>query len=272
MRVVDTIVSLRDILGAESNVAFVPTMGGLHEGHLTLVRQARALGSVVVVSIFVNRLQFGAGEDFERYPRQFERDCALLTAAGCDIVFAPSESELYPCAQTFRVLPPSELATVLEGASRPGFFQGVCTVVLKLLSIVNPRYAVFGKKDYQQLLIVRAMVQQFALPVTIVAGETVRDRDGLALSSRNAYLNDSERVLAPLLRRVLIDVAAGVQSGADVAQLEARATETLHAAGWVVDYVVVRSRDLSAARPGEAAVVLGAGFLGDTRLIDNLEF
>jgi pantoate--beta-alanine ligase len=272
MKVLDSIAACREALSGAADIAFVPTMGGLHEGHLTLVRQARTLGKTVVVSIFVNRLQFGAGEDFDRYPRQFERDCALLTQAGCDFVFAPSESELYPEPQTFYAVPPPELASVLEGASRPGFFQGVCTVVLKLLSVVRPRYAIFGKKDYQQLLIVGRLVQQFALPVEIVASETVRDGEGLALSSRNAYLSEDEQRRAPLLSQVLAESAAGVRSGRAVAAVEAEAMATLRAAGWHPDYIVVRARDLGDARPGEPAVVLGAGYLGETRLIDNLEF
>jgi pantoate--beta-alanine ligase len=272
MQVLASVASVRNALGGQRDVAFVPTMGGLHEGHLTLVRQACQLGRPVVASIFVNRLQFGAGEDFERYPRDFERDCDLLRGAGCDFVFAPSEAALYPEPQTFRVTPPDVLASVLEGASRPGFFQGVCTVVLKLLSIVQPRYALFGKKDYQQLRIIESLVRQFALPVEIVAGETVRDADGLALSSRNVYLTDAERHVAPVLRQVLAEVAARVQAGTDPAKVEAEACEALRMAGWAPDYVVVRARDLGEAQPGHPSVVLGAGLLGQTRLIDNLEF
>jgi len=272
MQVLESVASVRGALAGQHEVAFVPTMGGLHEGHLALVRQARAVGSPVIASIFVNRLQFGAGEDFERYPRQFERDCELLRSAGCDFVFAPSEAALYPEPQIYRVMPPDALANVLEGASRPSFFQGVCTVVLKLLSIVQPRYALFGKKDYQQWRIIASMVRQFDLPIEILAGETVRDADGLALSSRNVYLSDAERRVAPALQRVLVTAAARVREGADFAAVESQACEALRAAGWAPDYVVVRARDLGPAQPGCPAVVLGAGLLGKTRLIDNIEF
>jgi pantoate--beta-alanine ligase len=272
MRVLDTIASVRDALANQPRVALVPTMGGLHEGHLALIRCAKALGSPVVASIFVNRLQFGGGEDFDRYPRHFQRDCELLAQEGCDYVFAPKERELYPDPEPFTVTPPVKLARELEGEARPVFFAGVCTVVLKLLAIVGPKYAVFGKKDYQQLLIVRSMVEQFGLPVEIVAVETVRSPDGLALSSRNAYLSSAERNGAPLLHKVLTEVAAQVRSGLPVERAECEAVATLAAAGWNPDYVAVRSAALSSFVSGEPAVVLGAAHLGTTRLIDNLEF
>jgi pantoate--beta-alanine ligase len=265
MQVVSDIAGLRRALAAAPPAAFVPTMGGLHEGHLALVRLARQSAPQVVVSIFVNRLQFAAGEDFDRYPRTFERDCRLLEAEGVQVVFAPGEQELYPEPQSYRVQPPP-MANDLEGRFRPGFFEGVATVVLKLINCVQPAAAVFGKKDYQQLLIVRGMVAQLNLPVRVVAGETVREADGLALSSRNAYLSPAERAEAPRLHRVLEQVAAGMPAG--------QATATLVAAGWQPDYLEVRRRaDLALPRPGERErVVLAAARLGGTRLIDNVEF
>jgi pantoate--beta-alanine ligase len=269
--VLDSIATLREALAGQRNTAFVPTMGGLHDGHLALVRQARTLGGPVVASIFVNRLQFGAGEDFDRYPRQFDRDCTLLQTAGCDIVFAPTEAELYPEPQLYRVLPPAMLSAQLEGAARPGFFDGVCTVVLKLLAIVAPRHTVFGKKDYQQWLIIESMVRQLALPVTVVAGETVRAADGLALSSRNAYLSAEERRQATELYQILRTAKTQVEQGLAVSDIEQQAVDSLRLTGWVPDYVAVRGRDLNPLKPGAPAVILGAARLGQTRLIDNIE-
>jgi len=243
-------------------------MGNLHAGHLSLVRLARrsAPGQAVVVSIFVNRLQFAPGEDFERYPRTFERDCALLEPEGVAIVFAPDESVLYPEPQGYLVRPPA-VADELEGRFRPGFFTGVGTVVLKLLNCVQPGTAVFGKKDYQQLHIVRGMVRQLSLPVEIVAGDTTREADGLAMSSRNAYLSAPERAEAPRLYRLLQDVRDGRRTCEE-------ASKALAAAGWKPDYVEVRRRsDLAPAQPqAGASVILAAARLGTTRLIDNLEF
>lgn len=265
MQVVADVAGLRAALAAAGPVAFVPTMGNLHAGHLALVRLARQHAPTTVVSIFVNRLQFLPGEDFERYPRTFERDCRLLEAEGVSLVFAPGEREFYPEPQTYLVQPPP-MADELEGRSRPGFFKGVSTVVLKLFNCVQPAAAVFGKKDYQQLLVVRGMVEQLNLPVRIVAGETVRESDGLALSSRNSYLSPAERVEAPRLHRLLEDVAAGLPP--------AQASAALAAAGWQPDYVEVRRRaDLALPGPGDKElVVLAAARLGATRLIDNLEF
>ncbi len=334
MEVIRSIAALRAALAGGPGAAFVPTMGNLHDGHLGLVAQARAAGGggadaaaggpsveraaggpsvgraagepsvgrsgPVVTSIFVNRLQFAPHEDFDSYPRTFERDCALLREAGCDIVFAPGETDLYPEAQDVKVHPPAALADILEGAFRPGFFVGVCTVVLKLFNAVQPRVAVFGKKDYQQLIVVRHMVRQLALPVQVLAGETRRADDGLALSSRNGYLSAAERAEAPALARTLRELAAAVARGArDVEALEAQAMATLRARGWAPDYVALRRRaDLSMVRPGavngagdptgngagnsttgdgaghspgEPLVVLAAARLGRTRLIDNLE-
>lgn len=273
MTPLNTVTELRDVLAGRSRTAFVPTMGHLHAGHLSLVRKARTLGAPVVASVFVNRLQFAPNEDFDTYPRTIGRDLELLREAGCDYVFAPSEAELYPQPQDVLVLPPQALADVLEGAFRPGFFSGVCTVVLKLLNLVQPRVAVFGQKDWQQLLVVRHMVRQLALPVQIVAGETVRDADGLALSSRNSYLDAVQRAEAPALAAQLRRIAAALHSGrTDHARLEQEAMAELRVRGWVPDYVALRDgASLGPPRPGEPVVVLAAARLGTTRLIDNLE-
>jgi pantoate--beta-alanine ligase len=227
----------------------------------------------VVASIFVNRLQFAPHEDFDTYPRTFEHDCDLLRAAGCNFVFAPDEAELYPAPQVFTVQPPAALADILEGHFRPGFFTGVCTVVLKLFNCVQPRVAVFGKKDYQQLMVIRRMVQQLALPIEIVAGETARADDGLALSSRNGYLDAAQREEAVTLPRLLKAIVDDVRRGRrDWAAMEDAALRTLDARGWKPDYVAVRRRtDLVAPASGDALVVLAAAKLGSTRLIDNLE-
>lgn len=278
MRVVHTIPELRQALGRAEAPAFVPTMGNLHEGHLALVRLAAAQGLPVVASVFVNRLQFAPHEDFDRYPRTLDRDCELLRAAGCSLVFAPDEAELYPEPQGYKVQPPPELADLLEGAFRPGFFTGVCTVVMKLFHCVQPQLAVFGKKDYQQLMVLRAMVRQFAMPIEIVGGDTSRAEDGLALSSRNGYLGAEERAEAPQLAKVLHVLRAAWQAGErDIDRLEADAMHALRARGWQPDYVALRRRaDLTRPTGGdggapEPLVVLAAARLGKTRLIDNLE-
>ncbi len=273
MKIVHTVTELRAHLAQFKHPAFVPTMGNLHEGHLALIGQAKPLGDVTVASIFVNRLQFLPHEDFDTYPRTWNSDCTKLQDAGCDLLFAPNEKELYPEPQTFKVHPPTELADILEGFFRPGFFVGVCTVVMKLFACVQPRVAVFGKKDYQQLLILRRMVQQFALPIEIVGGETTRAPDGLALSSRNGYLSESERAEAVQLSLALRGLAAALKTGAtDIAALEAQAMQSLTALGWQPDYLVVRRRnDLQTPQTGDALVVLGAAKIGATRLIDNFE-
>jgi pantoate--beta-alanine ligase len=274
MRVIHTVAELRQALAGERRTAFVPTMGNLHEGHLALVRRARELGGPTVASIFVNRLQFAPHEDFDTYPRTLERDCALLEREGCDIVFAPSEKELYPEPQGYKVVPPAELADILEGHFRPGFFTGVCTVVLKLFNLVQPAVAVFGKKDYQQLMVIRRMVAQLALPVRIEGAETSRADDGLALSSRNGYLNESERAEAVQLSSALRAVRKALLAGErDLAKLESHAMQRLTERGWKPDYVAIRRRaDLQApADASEPLVVLAAARLGSTRLIDNLE-
>ncbi|MFN3956864.1 MAG: pantoate--beta-alanine ligase [Tepidimonas ignava] len=283
MQVIHTIAELRQALARHDHPAFVPTMGNLHDGHLALVRHARTLGDVTVASIFVNRLQFLPHEDFDTYPRTLQADCDKLAALGCDIVFAPAEEELYPQPQTFKVQPPPALADMLEGHFRPGFFTGVCTVVMKLFQCVfanarGERHAVFGKKDYQQLMVIRHMVQQFALPITIHGLDTARAPDGLALSSRNGYLSAAERAQAPQLVQTLRTVAADVLGGEhNLAALEQRAMQTLAAQGWQPDYITVRRRhDLLPPEPHDlrpgALVVLGAARLGRTRLIDNWEF
>jgi pantoate--beta-alanine ligase len=264
MEILRDIVALRRALSAAGPVAFVPTMGNLHEGHLSLVRTARREARSVVVSIFVNRLQFAPSEDFDRYPRTLERDRQMLEAEGVEFVFAPDERILYPEPQTYRVQP-SALGAQLEGRFRPGFFEGVATVVLKLFNCVQPATAVFGKKDYQQLILVRGMVRQLNLPIAVVAGETAREADGLAMSSRNNYLSADERREAPRLYRVLQKVKQGLPAADAVAEL-ARA-------GWQPDYVEVRRKaDLAPPRTGDLdLIVLAAARLGSTRLIDNLE-
>ena len=287
MHIVHTLPELRAALADFAQPAFVPTMGNLHAGHLELVHQAKPLGDALVASIFVNRLQFLPHEDFDSYPRTWDADCAQLQAAGCDVLFAPREHDLYPELQTFKVLPDPLLADILEGQFRPGFFTGVCTVVLKLFSAVFAGkargVAVFGQKDYQQLMVLRRMVQQFALPIDIVSSETQRAPDGLALSSRNGYLSESERAEAvqlALALRALADAAlAAAHAGHLPAQrqaLEEQACSALAARGWQPDYLAVRRRsDLQPPQAGEGAgslVVLGAARLGSTRLIDNREF
>ena len=275
MQLIHEIPGLRQTLAGQTEIAFVPTMGNLHEGHLALVRQARlaAPQGQVVASIFVNRLQFAPHEDFDRYPRTLKHDCELLAAAGCDIVFAPDEREIYPEPQTYKVHPPVDLDQILEGHFRPGFFVGVCTVVLKLFNIVQPSIAVFGKKDYQQLMVVRQMVGQLALPIKILGGETVRSGEGLALSSRNAYLNDEQRVEALRLSQALKALIAAWQAGGrDIAALEASAMAQLREHGWEPDYIALRRQhDLGEPEPDQALVALAAARLGNTRLIDNFE-
>ena len=299
MRVIQTIADLRAALPASQPVCLVPTMGNLHPGHLSLIRVAREhlerdsgqvaadggrvaaeRGGLVVASIFVNPLQFAPHEDFAKYPRTLERDRALLDAAGCDIVFAPEPREIYPDAQEFKVQPPAALAEILEGGVRPGFFPGVCTVVLKLFNIVRPNAAVFGKKDYQQLLVVSNMVRPFNLPVEIIAGETVRETSGLALSSRNGYLNDQQHTEAAQLRAALLMAASAARAGnTDWAQIEQASFDFLAKRGWQPDYVAIRKRSDLAVPPSSppdattnSLVVLAAARLGGTRLIDNLEF
>jgi pantoate--beta-alanine ligase len=273
MRIAHTIAELRAMLAAGPPPALVPTMGGLHQGHLSLVRIAKGLGRPVVGTIFVNRLQFAPTDDFDRYPRTLSRDIELLEAEGCDVLFAPPEGEMYPERQSYVVSPPPELANMLEGQFRPGFFSGVCTVVLKLFNIVQPGFAVFGKKDYQQLLVIQNMVRQLALPIEVIGGETIRESDGLAMSSRNVYLSSAERTEARQLQATLRRTAAAIHSGSlEWRGLQQAAIDALTTRGWTPDYVAIRRRDnLLEPSAGAPLVALAAGTLGSTRLIDNLE-
>lgn len=281
MKIITNIHDLRNHLRGQNRASFVPTMGNLHEGHLSLMRLARLHGDPVVASIFVNRLQFGPNDDFDKYPRTFEDDAAKLEKEGVYILFAPTEKDLYPEPQDYRVDPPKDLGDILEGEFRPGFFKGVCTVVLKLFSCVQPSAAIFGKKDYQQLMIVRRMAQQFALPVEIIGAETIRADDGLALSSRNGYLNAEERLEAPQLFSTLNDVKEALNAStlnhSLIQEVEMTAKIKLMQRGWEPDYLSVRLRQnlLSPSSEDLASrqelVVLAAAKLGKTRLIDNLE-
>ena len=274
MKIIHTIQELRDWRREAGSVAFVPTMGNLHEGHLALVREAAKRADKVVVSIFVNRLQFGQGEDFDRYPRTLEQDAAKLAGEGVAVLFAPSEQELYPnVAQQYNVEPPN-LQNELCGAFRPGHFRGVATVVAKLFNIVEPDYACFGKKDYQQLVILQGMAADLNFRVEIVPVDIGRAADGLALSSRNQYLSEAERKQAPQLYRELQAIARAVENGnRDYAALEQQAAANLKQVGWQVDYVEIRhAGNLQVAHVGDSElVVLAAARLGNTRLIDNVE-
>lgn len=273
MQITTSIPDTRAALMNRGRIVFVPTMGNLHEGHISLMQQARAFGDTVVASIFVNRLQFGPSEDFDKYPRTFEADCAKLREAGVGVLFAPTEANLYPEPQQYQVDPP-EIQNQLEGEFRPGHFRGVATVVLKLFNIVQPQVALFGKKDYQQLMVLRNMTRQLALPIEIIGGETVRADDGLALSSRNGYLTPPERAEAPRLARTLNEIRLAVLAGErDFAKLEREAAAQLDARGWQTDYVALRRQsDLQSPQPEDhQLVVLAASRLGTPRLIDNLE-
>jgi pantoate--beta-alanine ligase len=291
MKIVHTIAELRAQLRGQLRTAFVPTMGNLHEGHLSLMRIAAKNGDPVVASVFVNRLQFAPHEDFDRYPRTLQEDAKKLEAEGVYVLFAPDEKELYPEPQEFSVHPPQDLGDILEGEFRPGFFVGVTTVVLKLFQCVSPQVAVFGKKDYQQQMIIRRMCQQFALPTTIVSAPTIRDLDGLALSSRNQYLSAQQRQEAPWLyrrlkqtadqlRQMLADQSLSLEG---ITRLEGQARAELKARGWVPDYFAIRRQNdlkpleqadlLKSSQGAERPqmVVLAAAQLGQPRLIDNLE-
>lgn len=273
MQICTTLSELHTALKNKGRLAFVPTMGNLHAGHIALMTQARAHGDTVAASIFVNRLQFAPNEDFDQYPRTFADDCEQLTAAGVDVLFAPNESVLYPEAQQYHVDPP-DIQNQLEGAFRPGHFRGVATVVLKLFNIVQPQAALFGKKDYQQLMVLANMTRQLALPIEIIGGETVRADDGLALSSRNGYLSPAERSEAPRLYRTLCRVRDALRGGeTDCARLEKEAVAELDTHGWQTDYIAIRRQaDLQVPAGHEAPlVILGASRLGKPRLIDNIE-
>lgn len=273
MDIITDIASLRARLQREPSIALVPTMGNLHEGHLSLIRIAQQNAGCTVVSIFVNRLQFAPHEDFDRYPRTQATDCHLLEKRGVDVVFLPDEKTLYPVPQTFQLLLPA-VAETLEGKFRPGFFQGVAIIVLKLFNIVQPHLAVFGKKDYQQLHLVQQMIQQLNLPIDVMAGETVRTHDGLALSSRNSYLSEIERQEASHLYRTLFHVKQKITQGnRDFRLLEESAKWELAKQGWKVDYIALQQREtlLPAQANDTDLIILGAAWLGQTRLIDNLE-
>ncbi len=273
MDVIHSVAELRARLYDEHQVALVPTMGNLHDGHINLIQLAKPRAACLVASIFVNRLQFVPGEDFERYPRTLAADCERLAQAGCNVVFAPDEQEVYPEPQEYTV-DPSSIQNILEGAFRPGHFRGVATVVLKLFNMVQPQIAIFGKKDYQQYLVLREMVKQLALPIEIIPAETVRAPDGLALSSRNMYLNHMERVEAIALYHHISQIRDALQAGhRDFAALESGAVKALNARGWQTDYIAIR-RQTDLLEPDEharALVVVAAARLGSTRLIDNLE-
>ena len=277
MKIAHTIAELRSLLAPFKHPVFIPTMGNLHEGHLALIHQGKPLGDVTVASIFVNRLQFLPHEDFDTYPRTWAADCEKLEAAGCDVLFAPNEQALYPEPQLFKVSVPAALGDILEGHFRPGFFTGVSTVVLKLFNCVQARVAVFGQKDYQQLMVIKRMVNQFALPIEIIGAATYRAEDGLALSSRNGYLSAQERAEAVQLSQALKGMADQIRAGeTDLPKLESQAMQALTSRGWQPDYLTVRRQtDLQSPQADalldQPLVVLGAAKLGNTRLIDNLE-
>jgi pantoate--beta-alanine ligase len=273
MDVIHSVSALRERLQREPNNVFVPTMGNLHPGHIGLIEIARSRAACNVVSIFVNRLQFGPKEDFDRYPRTLAADCEKCHAAGVDVVFVPDEREIYPEPQTY-VVEPSDLQHILEGAARPKHFSGVATVVLKLFNMVRPHSAIFGKKDYQQYLVLLDMVRQFALPIEIIPAETVRADDGLALSSRNLYLTPEQRKEAPRLYQTLMRIRDELRSGSrEYQRLEFEGMAALARNGWRLDYIAVRRQaDLQPPEPGDTAlVVVAAARLGTTRLIDNVE-
>ena len=274
MQIHETIASLRAVRRKTARMALVPTMGNLHEGHIALMTQARDHADQVVATIFVNRLQFRPGEDFEKYPRTFAADCERLEAAGVEHLFSPTEAEMYPRLQTYQIEPPPEQAGILDGEFRPGHFRGVATVVMKLFQIAQPDVALFGKKDYQQLMVIRNMTQEFNLPIEIIGGETVRAADGLALSSRNGYLSTAERAEAPHLFRILTKVVEAIRAGSrNLSLLEEGAIAELQDSGWIPDYVALRKKlDLQLPSAHDSGLlVLAAARLGSTRLIDNLE-
>ncbi len=279
MKIIKTIAELEPIAGSGRKKAFVPTMGNLHAGHLKLIevakRRVSSQNGLTVASIFVNRLQFAPHEDFDQYPRTLDQDCELLEAHGCDVVFAPDESVLYPSPQTVRVIPPTELADLWEGHFRPGFFTAVCTVVAKFFSMIRPDVAVFGQKDYQQLKVIELMVRQLNMPIQIIGVPTQRNESGLALSSRNNYLSQAQILKALELQAQLQKVAHDVHhTTLDFASITSKASQDLTQKGWQVDYVsLVKQSDLTLAHRGQdkQLVCLAAAKLGNTRLIDNLE-
>ncbi|MEM6641070.1 MAG: pantoate--beta-alanine ligase [Pseudomonadota bacterium] len=277
-QIIATVDALRERVGhwrgEDARVALVPTMGNLHAGHLSLVRQARLVADRVVVSIFVNPLQFGGGEDFDAYPRTLDADCAALASVGADVVFHPSVIEMYPDGTPLVTeVRLRALESVLCGEHRDGHFAGVATVVMKLFGQVQPDVAIFGRKDHQQLTLIRRLVRDLHVPVQVVAGDTVREPDGLAMSSRNRYLSDDERAIAPELQRTLRAVADRIVSGErDVVQLSAVAMQALNDAGFDPDYVRVLDA-LTLTEPDASTtdvVIAAAGHLGRARLIDNV--
>lgn len=280
MQRIHTVNELRDTLRIQKNIAFVPTMGNLHDGHIALVSLAKQHGQCVVASIFVNPLQFGPNEDLANYPRTLEADCKRLADAGADIVFVPSVQEMYPdfdgehLNQTMTITPPP-IAAELCGASRPGHFAGVATVVMKLFNLVTPQIAIFGKKDFQQVFVIKELVKQFNLPIKIIAGDTVREPSGLAMSSRNGYLTPAQKTEAAQLHQCLANIVHAVKQGnTHFADLELSASHTLAQQGWLVDYISVRAASTlkPATNQDKELVVLAAAKLGNTRLIDNIDF
>jgi len=267
--------ALRQARKAGKSVAFVPTMGNLHEGHVELVREACRRADFVVASIFVNPTQFGVNEDFDAYPRTLEADATHLAEAGCGLLFAPAAAEMYPDGRSqSTTVQVSGITDILCGAARPGHFTGVATVVSKLLNIIQPDMALFGEKDYQQLAVIRHLVRELCFPITIIGVPTIRAEDGLALSSRNGYLSEAERAQAPLLHQTLVSLRDAILAGErDYAMLTGAARAHLAKCGFEPDYLEVRTSDLAVAGPDDKAlVILVAARLGSTRLIDNIQF
>ncbi len=264
--------SLAPARNTKKMIGFVPTMGNLHEGHLTLVRAARKICDIVVVSIFVNPIQFGAGEDFDSYPRTLEQDSRLLADVGCDIIFAPSVEQMYGSQPRLTNISVGQITDDLCGKSRPGHFDGVAVVVTKLFNIVQPDYAFFGQKDYQQLAVIRQFVQDLNIPLEVIGVPIVRAEDGLALSSRNGYLSVEQREIAPTIYRLLKQAEQSLQEGKALSEVLANISAQLTQAGFVVDYVEARQPNLQPVEKFDRNLVLFvAAKLGSTRLIDNLE-
>lgn len=264
--------SLAPARNTKKMIGFVPTMGNLHEGHLTLVRAAKKICDIVVVSIFVNPIQFGAGEDFDSYPRTLEQDSRLLADVGCDIIFAPSVEQMYGSQPRLTNISVGQITDDLCGKSRPGHFDGVAVVVTKLFNIVRPDYAFFGQKDYQQLAVIRQFVQDLNIPLEVIGVPIVRAEDGLALSSRNGYLSAEQREIAPTIYRLLKQAEQSLQEGKALSEVLANISAQLTQAGFVVDYVEARQPNLQPVEQFDRNLVLFvAAKLGSTRLIDNLE-
>lgn len=264
--------SLAPARSSKKLIGFVPTMGNLHEGHLTLVREAKKLCDVVVVSIFVNPIQFGAGEDFDSYPRTLEQDSRLLADVGCDIIFAPSVEQMYGTQPRLTNISIGQITDDLCGQSRPGHFDGVAVVVTKLFNIVHPDYAFFGQKDYQQLAVIRQLVQDLNMPLEVIGVPIVRAEDGLALSSRNGYLTEQQRAVAPMIYQLLKQAEQQLHEGQALSQVLENISAQLTQVGFVVDYVEARQTNLQPIQQFDQNLVLFiAAKLGSTRLIDNLQ-